>query len=140
MLYRTIDNVIAVRLEIGEEIVSSIKELCTKENVKSAVVHGIGALKSAKIGLFDLGKHKYIENEFNQFMELTSLDGSVTKKDGETYIHFHANLGTETGQALGGHLSEAIVGATAEIFIFKLSEEIGRFYDAEVTTLNLMDI
>lgn len=139
MFYKTIGNVIAVRLEIGEEIVGCVKEICTKENLKSAVIHGIGAVKSAKIGLFDFDKGEYKENELNQFMELTSLDGSMTKMNGETYIHLHANFGDESGRAFGGHLKEAIIGATAEIFILTLGEEITRFHD-DVTTLNLLDI
>lgn len=139
MFTKKIGNVIAVRLEIGEDVVSSASEICTKENVKSAVIHGIGAAKSAKIGLFDFDKGEYKENVFNEFMELTSLDGSMTKMNGETYIHLHANFGREDGSVIGGHLKEAIIGATAEIFIFTLEDEITRFHD-DVTTLNLMDL
>lgn len=139
MLYKLFDNVIAARLEIGDEVVACVKEICEKENVKAGVIHGIGAVKSTKIGMFDLAKGKYNENEINKFMELTSLDGNATTMNGETYIHLHANFGDETGSAFGGHLKEAVIGATAEIFIFKLSGEITRFHD-DVTTLNLMDI
>ena len=139
MVYKVIGNVIALRLEIGEEIVSCVKAVCDKEKVKSAVIHGIGAEKKEKIGLFDFDKGEYKENELNRFMELTSLDGSMTKMNAETYIHLHANFGSEDGSAFGGHLKEAVIGATAEIFIFTLGEEITRFHD-DVTGLNLLEL
>lgn len=139
MFCKNIGNVIVLRPEIGEEIVSCVSEVCTAQNLKSAVIHGIGAVKSAKIGLFDFDKGEYKENEFNQFMELTSLEGNMTKMNGETYIHLHANFGDESGRAFGGHLKEAVIGATGEIFIFPLDEEITRFHD-NVTGLNLLEL
>lgn len=140
MRYKSFDNVIAARLEIGDEIVASVREICEKEGVRLAAVHGIGAVRGATIGLFDLSKKKYTENKLDKFMELTSLEGNVTTLNGETYIHLHANFGDETGRAFGGHLKESVVGATAEIFIFRINGEITRFYDENVTTLNIMDI
>ncbi len=139
MQYKTLGNVIAARLEIGEEIIACVKEICEKEKVKSAVIHAIGAVKSAKIAMFDFSTGAYKENEIDRFMELTSLDGNATKMDGETYIHLHANFGDEDGRALGGHLKEAVIGATCEIFIFTLSEEIKRIHD-ENTGLNIFSL
>lgn len=137
MLYKNIGNTIVVRLEVGDEIVSSVKEICTRENLKSAVIHGIGAVRSARVGLFNFQTGVYKENEFNQPMELTSLEGSMTKMNGETYIHLHANFGDSEGRVLGGHLSHSVIGATAEIFILPLGEEIDRFYSDEIK-LNLL--
>ena len=136
MQYRTIGDTIVARLEIGEEIIASIKEICEKENVKSAVIHAIGAVNSAKFAMFDFDKKEYNENEVNRFMELISLEGNMTKMDGEVYIHLHASFGDESGAVFGGHLREAVIGATCEIFIHTLGEEIKRIHD-ENTGLNV---
>lgn len=139
MHYKVIGSVIAARLDIDEEIVQSIKLLCEKLQVKSAVVHGIGAVKSAKTGIFDFESGAYKENQFDKFAELISLDGNVTEMDGEKYIHLHASFGDENGNTFGGHLKSAIIGATCELFIMTLDETIHRFHD-EKTGLNLFDI
>ena len=139
MKYSVKENLIIARLDIDDEIVDSIKTICENENVKSAVIHAIGAVKSADIALFDFASKEYKENSFNEFMELLSLEGNVTKMNKETYIHLHASLGNEKGQALGGHLKRAVIGATCEMFIETLPYEIKRIKD-EKTGLNIFDI
>lgn len=139
MYYKSIGNTIAARLEIGEEIIASITEICEKEKVKSAVIHAIGAVSSAKVAMFDFKKGAYNENEINKFMELISLEGNVTKMNGENYIHLHASFGDEDGNAFGGHLKEAVIGATCELFIETLDEEIVRIHD-DKTGLNVFSI
>ena len=139
MKYSVKENLIIVRLDIDDEILESIKTICENENVKSAVIHAIGAVKSADIALFDFASKEYKENSFNEFMELLSLEGNVTKMNKETYIHLHASLGNEKGQALGGHLKRAVIGATCEMFIETLPYEIKRIKDEE-TGLNIFDI
>lgn len=47
MNYQKNGNTVTVRLEIGEGIVSSLLELCEKENILFAEVNGIGAVSSA---------------------------------------------------------------------------------------------
>jgi len=138
MFYNFNGNVISVRLEIDEEIISSVEKICKKENIKSAVVHAIGAVKRAKIAMFDFATGNYKENALNEFMELISLEGNITKMNGEVYSHFHACFGDEEGRAFGGHLKEAVIGATCELFIIPLENEIPRFHDDE-TGLNLID-
>ena len=139
MEYRKIGGTIAARLEIGEKIVASVKEICEKENVRSAVVHAIGAVSSARTAMFDFEKGEYNENELNQFMELISLEGNVTRMNGEVYVHLHAAFGDENGNVLGGHLMEAVIGATCELFIIPLSEEIKRIHNDE-TGLNIFSL
>ena len=46
MEYRKFGKQYVIRLEKGEEIVSSIKDLCEKENIKLGSLSGIGAVNS----------------------------------------------------------------------------------------------
>lgn len=48
-------------------------------------MNGIGGLDSASIGIYNFDTSDYKINEFNEFLELTSLLGNVTQMDGEYY-------------------------------------------------------
>ena len=56
-----------------------------------------------------------------------SLTGSVTRKDGEPYLHLHTVIGNPVkGECHGGHMVRAVISATAEIFVDILPGETGR--------------
>ena len=137
MVYKTCGDTIAVRLEKGEEIVSSIRAICEKEGVKAGTIQGLGAADHSVVGIFDFTKNAYVSNTFDQDMEITALIGNVSTKDGKLYLHIHATLGDDKGLAHGGHLNEAVVSATCELFIRKLDMVIERKADPK-TGINLM--
>ena len=93
MVYKTCGDTIAVRLEKGEEIVSSIRAICEKEGVKAGTIQGLGAADHSVVGIFDFTKNAYVSNTFDQDMEITALIGNVSTKDGELYLHIHATWG-----------------------------------------------
>lgn len=101
-------------------------------------MNGIGGLDSASIGIYNFDTSDYKINEFNEFLELTSLLGNVTQMDGEYYGHFHATVGDSKGYAFGGDLDEAIIGAAGEIFIHIINGTVERSVD-DVTGLNVLD-
>ena len=68
-------------------------------------------------------------------MEITSLNGTIT----ESAIHIHATLADKNFQTVGGHLKEAIVGGTCEIYLEQIKATLERKADAE-TGLNLIDL
>ena len=139
MHYQLTEKTYAVRLEIGEEILESLTELCKKENIRYAEITGIGALKSATVGLYNVKEQKYYSKTFEQPMEMLSLSGSVTNKDGEVYLHLHACLSDEDCRALGGHLNSAVIGVTGEIFVRIIDGSLGRRVHPE-TGLNIFDL
>ena len=75
MVYKTCGDTIAVRLEKGEEIVSSIRAICEKEGVKAGTIQGLGAADHSVVGIFDFTKNAYVSNTFDQDMEITALIG-----------------------------------------------------------------
>lgn len=139
MKYKKIKNTIALRLNVGEEITSSLTELCEKENIRFAQVNGIGATKKVTVGTFNTDTKQYHSKTFNEIMELVSLLGNLTVKDGKPYVHLHACLADENGQTFGGHLNEAVIGVTAEIFVNISDCETGRIMQEE-TGINIWDI
>ena len=139
MREKVMGNTVVLRLEIGEDIVSCVKDVCTRRRIKAAHISGIGALKRTVVGVYNMATKVYKANEYNEFMELTNLCGNVSVMNGESYIHLHATLADEEGRAFGGHLNEGIIGATAEIFITVLDGAIDRAHCDE-TGLNIFDI
>ncbi len=139
MKYVKIGNTIALRLSVGEEIIASLRELCEKENIKFAQVNGIGATKKVTVGTFNVDTKQYHANSFEKIMEIVSLLGNLSTKDGEPYIHLHASLADENGNIFGGHLNEAIIGVTSEIFVNIIDGEMDRIYQEE-TGINIWKI
>lgn len=127
-----------IRINKGEEIVSAIKDFCKDNNIKLGTIQGIGAISSATFGFFNPGTKEYQEKTFDEPMEITSLLGNITTKDGETYLHIHMNAAGSDYSTKGGHLVKAIVSLTAEIIVRESRGKIERTFD-ENTGLNLMD-
>ena len=73
----------------------------------------------------------FILRELN---EIISLTGTVTRQDGEVYLHLHMAAGDKDGHVFGGHLNMAYISATAEIQIQIIDGTINRKYDEKNRT------
>ena len=133
------ENTLIIRLEIGDELVSCLTRACAENGVKCGVINGIGACDYAKIGCFSPKTKEYKELEFRGDLEICSLLGNITEKDGEPYMHLHITLGREDASVVGGHLQEALISVTGEIFVRKLPTRIGRI-PCPQTGINVFDI
>ena len=138
MQYRVFGDTYVVRLQRGEEVLACLLELCEKESISLGTVSAIGAVNHVVVGVYRVDEQKYVANTFDGVMELTSLMGNITEKDGEPYLHLHATFGDLTGKVIGGHLNEAVVSATCELFVRKVEGHVGRRLDPE-TGLNIFD-
>lgn len=125
-----------VRIDKGEEVVSSLKEFCVNKGLKLGSVIGLGAADRVTIGLFNTITKEYHNKELAGEYEITNLTGNITTKDGEVYLHLHITLGDEEYKALGGHLNECWISGTCELIIDVVDGEIGREFD-EYSGLNL---
>lgn len=139
MVYRQFENDCVIRLERGEEIISSLLAFASQSGITAGQITGIGACSCATIGLFKIKEQKYYSQQLTQEMELTSLVGNLSTKDGKPYLHVHANFGLQDGSVKGGHLNEAIISATCEIIVHIISGTVDRFCDDQ-TGLNLLKL
>lgn len=117
MDYRRFKDTIYLRLDPGEEIIEQIEKVAKKENIQLAQINGLGALNDFTTGVFDTVEKKFHPIHFEGAYEIVSLTGTVTKQDGEVYLHLHMAAGDKDGHVFGGHLSMAYVSATAEIHL-----------------------
>ena len=122
-----------IRIDRGEEILTSLKTFCEQEKITLAEVKALGAVDDFNVGLFDVAEKKYHTNHFQFPAEIVSLWGTVTTKDGEFYAHVHMSAGDKEGRVFGGHLNSARVSATCEMIVEvsegtverKFSEDVG---------------
>jgi hypothetical protein len=139
MKYKRCGNKVFVRIDLGEEIVETLKQLCTSLGVKLGTIQGIGATNKATIGLMNTKTKKYSSIELTGNHEITCLLGNITMMQKKTYLHLHITLCNEKFQAVGGHLTSAVVSATFEGVIDILKGEISREFD-ETSGINLMKL
>ena len=126
MKYMKSGNTYMVRIDLGEEIIESLKQLCANEQIRLGRVEAIGAADHAVIGVYDLAKKEYYPETIDEFTEITSLNGNITSMDGKPYIHLHATLADQNHVIHGGHVLEMRVGATCEMFISVPDGEVNR--------------
>lgn len=138
MEYRKFNDTYVIRLNKGEEVIESLKNLCRDEDIKLAEITGLGASDFVEIGVFNIYTKEYNTKVFEGMFEITSLVGNVTRKDGEVYLHIHINFGDEDGLVKGGHLVKSRISATSEIILRKIDGEVGRKLDEEIG-LNLLN-
>ncbi|MDU5107491.1 DNA-binding protein [Clostridium sp.] len=137
MEYRIFGETIVLRLEKGEEVIESIKNLCEKEDIKAGSISGLGASNHVVVGLFKVDEKKYYSNTFEEDFEITNLTGNISRMNGEVYLHIHGTFADLEGKCIGGHLNKAIISATSEIIITKINGDIGRSFSEEIG-LNLI--
>ncbi|RLG47408.1 MAG: DNA-binding protein [Thermoproteota archaeon] len=131
-LETSLARVLFLRLEEGEEIISSIKRACSEAGVSGALVMGIGGVSSARVGFFDPEEGGYREVEVSDFHEVASLLGNVSVGEGgEAIPHVHVVLGYRPEMAgekacLAGHLIEGRVRGTMELALLVLSDPLRR--------------
>ena len=126
MQYKRFGNTCMVRIDLGEDIVESLKKLREDEQIRLGRVEAIGATDHAVIGVYDLAKKEYYPEKIDGFMEIASLNGNITAMDGKPYIHLHTVLADQQHVIHGGHVLEMRVGATCEMFVTVLEGEVTR--------------
>ena len=137
MEYRKIGDIYILRLEIGEEIITQLKNFCVEREIGSGKVSGIGVVRRAIISYYDLPSGDYLHRELTGNMEMTSLMGNISIMDGEPFPHLHATLADKNFQLLAGHLSAGEIGVTGEIIVEPFAEIIERKINQE-SRLNLL--
>ena len=138
MDYAKFDKTYYIRVDKGDEIISSVLSVCKKENIKSAIFSGIGGCSSAEIQTFIPSAGSFETNKVSGMLELVSMQGSVTLNGGDLYHHTHAVFSyKENGEhkTIGGHIKSIEVLYTAEIELRPvIGGVITRKTDAETGT------
>ena len=139
MEYRKYGQTYYIRLDRGDEIVSTVLEICAREGIRSAIYSGIGGCSDAEIQTFIPEAGAFEVRRLEGMLELVSLMGSVIADgpDGR-YHHTHAVFCYKEGDAhrvAGGHVKSVTVLYTAEIELRPvIGGEIQKQFDAQTGT------
>jgi len=122
MLVARETNIIAIKLDDGENLVSGLEQAFTQNMIKSGIIlGGIGMVTNFKLGYYT-GK-EYVSKEFSEPHELVNLQGSVAQGEGgKLMLHLHCTVGSQEHTTFGGHLMAAQVKNMAEIFAVRLMD------------------
>lgn len=138
MDYRRMNDVLYIRIDKGEEIVSNILEICLKEHIRSAIFTGIGGCASAELQTFIPEKGEFETEKTEGMLELINITGNIVSENGQLVHHTHAMFSyKEEGEhkIAAGHLKSATVRYTAEIELRPVrGGVINRKHDPETGT------
>ena len=100
----TVKRTLIGQLERDSDLYNGITRIAQENNIRIGRVAGIGAVQRAKLAYYDQRLLKYEDIELNEPMEIVSLSGNISLKDGKPFVHAHIVLSDEGGKTQGGHL------------------------------------
>lgn len=121
-----------LRIDKGEEILTTLKQFCKSNSIECGYYSGIGAIDNLDIGIWNTRTKKYDTCNFKKPLEITSLVGNVTTKDNDVWLHAHINASDNKCQVIGGHLLKANIAVTCEIFITKVKSDLIREFNEDI--------
>ncbi len=104
-------------LRHGADLLEAISEICREKKIQLGWVTGLGAVRKARIGFYEQSRREYEFLEIDQPLEITSLTGNISLKDGSPFVHAHITLADSSGEAYGGHLAPGTIVFACELAI-----------------------
>ncbi len=129
--YQQSGDTYVVSIDNHKEIVAAIKAFCEEQGIKAGEITGLGAINEATLRFLNPATKKYVDKTYSEQMEVASLVGNISQKDGEVYLHIHVTLGRSDYSVVGGHLLSATLNGACELIIRKLDCAPGRHFDEE---------
>lgn len=123
----------------NDDVVPLLLRFADDNHLSGARLSGIGGFHRVRVGYFDRNTRNYEPIDINEQVELLSLLGNVSLKDGKPALHVHVVVGKRDGSAHGGHLLEGRVWPTMEIMVVETSADLQRTMD-DATGLPLLNL
>jgi hypothetical protein len=105
------------RLKKGDDLQGALTRLCTEANIRLGKIQAIGAVSKAVVGFYMQEAREYVSLDYDYHQEIISLQGNVSVKDGQPFIHAHLALSDGQGKLYGGHLMEGTIVFSCEYII-----------------------
>ncbi|HJX39142.1 MAG TPA: DUF296 domain-containing protein [Anaerolineae bacterium] len=116
----TTRRVLLGRLERGDSVLEGLTEFCKTNGIQVGHLEALGVVERGGIGYYDHLRRTFREVHFEEGMEIASLTGNVSRKDGVTFLHCHVVLADREGRCFGGHLLEGNVAFACEFAVTDL--------------------
>ncbi|MGT2935461.1 PPC domain-containing DNA-binding protein [Streptococcus castoreus] len=125
-----------IRVDKGDEILSSIIEVCRFARITSAIFQGIGACDQVVVSTYLPETESFLDHKKQGMLEMISLNGNVVQGKNNFSQHAHALFSYLNDQQemafLGGHLTSARVRYTAEIKLSPVEGTIHQCFDPNI--------
>lgn len=139
MRYQRFESRLQIRLASGEHAHDAVTDVLRREKVGYATLTGLGAVRWVRLAYWNSVTREYEAHEIEEQLEVVSLVGNVTTRDGEPFLHWHISLGRHDLSVLGGHLLDAIAHPNFEVWLQRETEPVHRRVEAS-SGLALMDL
>ena len=126
MEHRRVGRDVFVRLDVGDEMHASIRELSEHGISAAAITSGIGRIRNTVIGYLD-ADGVYQKEVLEAPVELLSAQGNLAPGSDGASTHIHIVASDDDHTVHGGHLFEATVEVTAEMHLRVLGDEDSPF-------------
>lgn len=120
-----------IRLDKGDEIMASLRDFCLNHDIRGASFMAFGAVENVRLGCYMPTERAYWRHTVERQVEVVSLLGNIGWFEGRPVIHAHAAVGDYSQQTFSGHLEDARVNPTLEVFLTDLGAELIRESDEE---------
>jgi Predicted DNA-binding protein with PD1-like DNA-binding motif len=128
----------AIILAKGDEVMSGLTDFARQNKVTSGSFSAIGAFSHATVAWFDDGRKEFKLIPIEQQVELVSMIGDIALVNDQPAVHTHVALASSDGTVRGGHVINAFVFPTLELFMTVYPTPLHKESD-EATGLKLID-
>lgn len=128
---------VVARLPRGGDLAGEILDVARAYKVEAGQVWAIGAVQQARIAYYDQSGKAYQELDLDEPLEIASLIGNLSLRDGETALHAHAVFADRRGRTFGGHVVAGCVIYACELLLCELSGSVLEGVYDEATGLPL---
>ncbi|HEY7063407.1 MAG TPA: PPC domain-containing DNA-binding protein [Chloroflexota bacterium] len=139
MRFQRFDDRYIVRLETGEPVIESLTAFLREQRIDFASVSAAGAVEWLRLGYWSPRSQQYEYREFPEQLEAVSFQGNAALKDGAPFLHIHGVFAREDFAVYGGHVKEARVRPTLEVWLRAERVPVRRTLDP-ATGLDLLDL
>ena len=128
----------AIILAKGDEVMSGLTDFARQNKVTSASFTAIGAFSRATVAWFDDGRKEFKLVPIEQQVELVSMIGDIALVNDQPAVHAHVAVASSDGTVRGGHVINAFVFPTLELFMTVYPTPLHKESD-KATGLKLID-
>jgi len=121
-----------------DEVMSGLTDFAKENKITSARFSAIGAFSRATVAWFDESRKEFKLIPIQEQVELVSMIGDIALSGSQPVVHTHVAVASSDGTLRGGHLIEANVFPTLELFLTAYPASLHKQFDP-ATTLKLID-
>jgi predicted DNA-binding protein with PD1-like motif len=128
---------VVARLRHGADLLDEILAVAGEHHIEIGQLWGLGAVKRARLAYYDQSGKAYWEFALDRPLEIVSLLGNVSLRDGRAAVHAHAAFADDEGRMYGGHVATGCEIFACELLLVEFSGELLVREHDEVTGLPL---